>query len=65
MTILIKPKIESRWCIVINGIENFVDEVEINCQIQTKDENIVCNAKHIHIGEINNKLKDKLFLLIN
>jgi hypothetical protein len=57
MTIVIKPKIDLKWCVVINEVENYVDEIEINCQIQTIDDSIICNAKHIHIGEINNKLK--------
>jgi hypothetical protein len=57
MTIVIKPKIDLKWCVVINEVENYVDEIEINCQVQTIDDSIICNSKHIHIGEINNKLK--------
>ena len=45
------------WSLYINGVENFVDEIEINCQTTIVGDNIQCKAKHVHIGEINNKLK--------
>ncbi len=56
MNVLIK--FDKVWYVIINNVENIVDEIEINCQTNTLEDNILkCKAKHVHIGEINNKIK--------